>query len=112
VSANNLEVSNSSLKDVIERKADTKKRNIMPPTQCLLQYQTFTCDCEEETKNISNIKFYVQKTKCHLSYKDLELIYSSLLYQKQLKDSAKTFIDSSDPFKKLTIRSLSNSVVS
>ncbi|EAS01215.2 PH domain protein (macronuclear) [Tetrahymena thermophila SB210] len=94
ISAKKLEVSNIQVKDLYEKSSQIqlKKRNIMKPTEFRLIHSQFSCDCQEEVKLIQNTKFFIGKANCHLSYKDLDLLYTTLKFQKALKENAKQYL--------------------
>ena len=90
VNVDNLEIFNSSKKDMLQPYKDfqefeksIKKRIITQPCSLFYHTQSFTCLCKNEIKYINSMDIHVSNLQANLSYKDIILLYETLLIQQE-----------------------------
>jgi hypothetical protein len=90
VDVNNLEIFNSSKKDLLQPYKDLqefekniKKRIITQPCSLFYHVQNFTCLCKNEIKYVNSMDIHLSKLQANLSYKDIILLYETMLIQQE-----------------------------
>lgn len=93
----NLEIFSSSKKDlqlpyreIQDFEKMFKKRFITKPCDLHFHNQSFTCMCKNETKYVNSMDLHLSKLQANLSYKDIILLYETVLIQQE--EMAKSYV--------------------